>query len=232
MRLIATVALTAVITITGSVAYAQHDAPIDCPLREKGVDPDDLKPFAEVDQYIAFLERPDRAEWQKPDAVVAALGLDGTETVADVGAGSGYFAFRFADLLPGGTVRAIDIEPEMVRHIHHKAATDWVGNVEAVLTTPDDPGVTGEVDVVFVCDVLHHVEQRQAWLRQLHAQMRPGARLVLIEFEEGDLPEGPPESIKLPKEQLISLVRQAGFRLDAEREEILPYQYFLEFSRP
>ena len=80
--------------------------PIDCPLHAKGVSADGLRPFAETEQYIAFLERPDRARWQKPDEVVAALHLGGTETVADVGAGSGYFTFRFAKALPKGKVVA------------------------------------------------------------------------------------------------------------------------------
>ncbi len=71
---------------------AGHDPanpPIDCPLHRKGVDPGHLRPFAETEKYIEFLERPDRATWQKPDAVVAALHLAGAETLADVGAGSG-----------------------------------------------------------------------------------------------------------------------------------------------
>jgi len=72
---------------------AAHDPshpPIDCPLRKQGVDPAHLRPFEDTAQYIAFLERPDRATWQKPDAVVAALGLTGKETIVDIGAGSGY----------------------------------------------------------------------------------------------------------------------------------------------
>ena len=73
----------------GKQAGQDHNMPgIDCPLRKVGVDPSDLRPFAEVEKYIAFLDRPDRAAWQKPDEVVAALGLQGNETVLDLGAGS------------------------------------------------------------------------------------------------------------------------------------------------
>jgi SAM-dependent methyltransferase len=206
------------------------DPPIDCPLRQQGIDPDALRPFDEVEEYIAFLERPDRAAWQRPDVVVEALGLVGTETVADVGAGSGYFTFRIAEALPEGKVLAIDVDPEMVRHLHHKATTMGVENVEVVLAANDDPQVTRETDMVFICDVLHHVRQREAWLQRLHSEMRPGARVVLIEFKEGELPEGPPESVKIDRRAMIALMEEAGFRLSAERPDLLPYQHFLVFD--
>jgi hypothetical protein len=72
----------------GKQAVQDHNMPgIDCPLRKAGVDPSGLRPFAEVEEYIAFLDRPDRAAWQKPDEVVAALALQGNEMVFDLGAG-------------------------------------------------------------------------------------------------------------------------------------------------
>ncbi|MDI7268833.1 MAG: class I SAM-dependent methyltransferase, partial [Myxococcota bacterium] len=110
------------ISIAAQPAPPVHDPahpPIDCPLRRHGIDPTDLRPFEEIEAYIAFLDRPDREAWQKPDAIVAALGLTGLEVVGDLGAGSGYFTFRFAEALPNGRMVAIDIEPEMVRHVHH-----------------------------------------------------------------------------------------------------------------
>jgi SAM-dependent methyltransferase len=205
--------------------------PIDCPLHAAGVHAEHMKPFEEVEKYIAFLERPDRALWQKPDEVVEALRLGPTDTVADVGAGSGYFTFRMAKALPRGTVVAIDIEPEMVRHIHHKAMTEGVANVRAVLDKPDEPTLPPEADVVFVCDVLHHVAQREAWLGKLAAQMKPSARLVLVEFKEGPLPQGPPASLKLSRAQMLDLARGAGLTLTAEQPTLLPYQTYLVFQR-
>ena len=158
--------------------------PIDCPLHKAGVGPHGLRPFESVEKYMAHLDRPDRAGWQKPDELVAALGLKGSETVADVGAGSGYFTFRFAKALPRGKVVALDIEPEMIRHIHHTVMTEQIANVTAVLSKPDDPGVPSGTDLVFLCDVLHHVQNRTAWLEKLRQEMRPGAKLVLVEFKE------------------------------------------------
>ncbi|MGE5359802.1 MAG: class I SAM-dependent methyltransferase [Bacteroidota bacterium] len=206
--------------------------PIDCPLHKQGVDLKNLRPFEDVEKYVAFLERADRAAWQKPDEVVTALGLKGTETVVDLGAGSGYFTFRFAKALPTGKVVAADTEAEMIRHIHHKAMMEGVQNVEAKLIESSDPAIPVQADLVFVCDVLHHVADRSAWLAKLAAEMRPGARLVLIEFKEGNLPEGPPEAAKITRAQMLELVTQAGLTLASERADLLPYQTFLVFRKP
>jgi Methylase involved in ubiquinone/menaquinone biosynthesis len=215
-------------------AHAHDPAhpPIDCPLHKLGVDPMHLRPFDDVEKYIAFLERPDRAIWQKPDEVVRALGLKGTETLVDVGAGSGYFTFRFARVLPQGKVIAADTEAEMIRHVHHRVMSDGIKNVQAVLTKPDDPEINKDADWVFICDVLHHVPDRSAWMERVAAEMKPGARLALIEFKQGKLPQGPPESAKIPRAQLIALATKAGLTFDGEEPKILPYQVFLVFRKP
>jgi SAM-dependent methyltransferase len=228
------VALALAAACSREAAPPAHDPdhpPIDCPLARMGIDAHHLKPFEDVEKYVAFLERPDRALWQKPDEVVAALGLRGDETVYDLGAGSGYFTFPLARALPRGTVVAADTEPEMLRHLHHRTTTDGVGNVQVALLKPDDPGVPPAADLVFVCDVLHHVPDRVAWLAKLAAAMKPGARLVLIEFKEGALPEGPPEAMKVPRAELVRLVEGAGLALVEEHAELLPYQTFLVFRK-
>jgi 2-polyprenyl-3-methyl-5-hydroxy-6-metoxy-1,4-benzoquinol methylase len=217
---------------TSPVAHDPAHPSIDCPLRKQGVDPSKLKPFEETEKYIAFLERPDRAIWQKPDEVVVALGLAGNETVLDLGAGSGYFTFRLAKALPRGKVIAADTEPEMVVHIHHKAMSEGVQNIEPLLVKPNNPEVPKGTDWVFVCDVLHHVTDRTAWLGKLSSEMKPGARLALIEFKEGDLPEGPPASVKITRAQIIDLVTKAGLVLESEKATLLPYQTFLVFRKP
>lgn len=223
---------TASSTAQPAKAHDPEHPPIDCPLRKQGIDPSHMRPFEDFERYIAFLEREDRAAWQKPDEVVASLGLTGNETLVDLGAGSGYFAFRFAKVLPQGKVIAADIEPEMIRHIHHKAMTDGVQNLEATLINADAPSVPAGVDLVFICDVLHHVSDRPAWLSGISRAMAFGARLVLIEFKEGDLPEGPPESMKIPHDELVKLVTDAGLVLASEQAKLLPYQTFLVFRKP
>jgi ubiquinone/menaquinone biosynthesis C-methylase UbiE len=134
--------------------------------------------------------------------------------------------------LPRGKVIATDIDPEMIRHIHHKALSDHITNVQAVLADPKDPSVDPRADVLFVCDVIHHVDGREAWLKKLAAETKPGAKLVVVEFKEGKLPEGPPEAVKIPKARLVSLLETAGFLLQADRPDLLPYQTFLTFTKP
>jgi ubiquinone/menaquinone biosynthesis C-methylase UbiE len=215
----------------GAQAHDPAHPPIDCPLHKLGVDPAHLRPFDDVEKYIAFLEKPERAIWQKPDEVVRALRLKGAETLVDVGAGPGYFAFRFARTLPRGKVIATDTGAEMIRHIHHKATSDGIKNIQAVLTKPEDPEIDKDADWVFICDVLHHIPDRSAWLGQIAREMKPGARLALIEFKEGRLPEGPPEGTKIPRAQLIELATKAGLMLDSEKLKMLPYQVFLVFRK-
>jgi ubiquinone/menaquinone biosynthesis C-methylase UbiE len=205
--------------------------PIECPLRKAGIDRTTLKPFEEVEKYIAFLERADRAKWQKPDDVVKALRLEGSESVVDLGAGSGYFTRRLSKALPRGMVVAIDTQPEMVRHVHRKVITGELPNVRAQVGKADDPGLPPDVDLVFVCDVLMHVPKKSEWLKTIHSEMGDDARLVLIDFQEGDLPEGPPEDIKVPKAEVLRLCREAGFKLKEDRSDMLPYQSFLVFER-
>lgn len=221
--------------VTGALVGTVHNPshpPIDCPLRKQGIDASHLRPFEQVTQYIEFLERADRAQWQKPDAVVASLGLNPRDVVFDLGAGSGYFSFRFAAAVPDGRVIAADTEPEMVRHIHHRAMTEGIRNVQVKLIKPNAPEVEAGADVVFLCDVLHHVSDRAGWLNGITSSMKTGARLVLIEFKQGKLPEGPPESMKIARAELVSLVTSAGLDLEKEHGDLLPYQVFLEFRKP
>ena len=85
--------------------------------------------------------------------------------------------------------------------------------------------------MVFVCDVLHHVQDRAGWLKKAASEMKPGARFVLVEFKEGKLPEGPPEAVKIPRKQLIELVSQAGLPLNLRRRTCFRIRCFWYFER-
>jgi SAM-dependent methyltransferase len=223
---------TGTVGLSSAIVHDPSHPPIDCPLRKQGIDPTHLRPFEDVAKYIEFLDRPERKVWQKPDEVVAALGLRGDEVIFDVGAGSGYFSFRWAAALSKGRVVAADTEAEMIRHVHHRAMTEGVENIAVKLIQPSDPGVDATADIVFVCDVLHHVADRPAWLRKVASGMKSGARFALIEFKEGKLPEGPPEGTKIPRAELVTLVTRAGLTLEKEHDGLLPYQVFLVFRKP
>jgi len=177
------------------------------------------------DEYAKVLEDPSRDAWQKPHAVVMALDLKPTDTVADIGAGTGYFARRFA--LHADRVYAVDIDEKLLAMVRAKAPV----NLETIVAAPDDPHLPQHsVDVVFFCDVLHHIENRPAYYLKLAKVLKPGGRVVVIDFYKRPLPVGPPEAMKLSDEQVITEFQKASFAL-SKRLDMLPYQYFLFFER-
>jgi arsenite methyltransferase len=176
-------------------------------------------------EYAKVLDDPSRDEWQKPHDVVMALDLKPTDAIADIGAGTGYFARRFAH--HAGKVYAVDIDEKLLAI----AKKDAPANLETVLAAPDDPRLPpASVDIVFFCDVLHHIENRAAYYPRLARALKPGGRIVVVDFHKKELPVGPPPSMKLSGDEVISEFRNAGFTL-ARRLDSLPYQYVLFFEK-
>lgn len=184
------------------------------------------------DAYIRALEDPSREEWQQPDHVVQMLNVHPSEEVADLGAGSGYFSIRLAhEVGPAGRVYAVDVDREMLAHIERRAEEEGLQNIETIRSDPDDPKLgSRSVDLIFICNVLHHIENRAAYYPLLLRALRPGGRLVNIDFHKRDLPFGPPLEMKIDKKDCIREVESAGFRL-VEDLDFLEYQYFLIFER-
>jgi cyclopropane fatty-acyl-phospholipid synthase-like methyltransferase len=180
--------------------------------------------------YIAALEDPKRDAYQKPDEVLAALALEPGEKLADIGSGSGYFALRLARAVgEAGRVYAVDVSPEMVRHLNRRVRDARLTNVSSILAEPDDPLLPEPVDRFFVCDTWHHVEAQERYLALIKAALRPGGQVVMIDFHKRELPVGPPPAMKIAREDLVRQMESAGFRLAAEHT-FLPYQYFLVFT--
>ena len=181
-----------------------------------------------AEEYAKVLDDPKRDKWQKPHEVVMALDLQPADTVADIGAGSGYFAIRFAR--HAGKVLAVDIEPKLLDIVARRADQLKVGNVETVLASPDDPHLAAEsVDLIFICDVIHHIEKRPAYYQLLTRALKPGGRLAIVDFHKRKLPVGPRPEMKIARETLVAEVQAGGFRL-AREHTFLPYQYFLVFQ--
>ncbi len=189
-------------------------------------------PPESTEAYIKALEDPGRDKWQQPERVVQALGLKGGETVADVGAGSGYFAVRLARAVgPAGKVYAVDIDPGMLDYIQRRAHQEHLENIVTVLADPHDPKLpSGSVDLIFICDTLHHIADRQEYFPMLARALKPSGRLVNIDFRKRPLPVGPPLEMKISRENMIAEAEPAGFHLLKEYK-FLAYQYFLVFAR-
>ena len=176
-------------------------------------------------EWAKVLEDPSRDAWQKPDQVVAALDLKPTETIADLGAGTGYFSRRFAP--HAAKVYAVDIDQKLLDIIRKNAPA----NVTTVLAATDDPRLpANSVDIIFICDVLHHIENRAAYYPKLIQALKPGGRIVDIDFHKREMPLGPPLAMKLSRAQVTSELAAVGFTL-AQHHDFLPYQYFLVFTK-
>lgn len=184
-----------------------------------------------VEEWRRILEDPSRDAWQKPAQVLEALGLRPGQDVADIGAGTGYFSVRFAQAVgPGGQVFAVDIDQGLIDHLNERAKDAGLSNLKAVLAAPDDPLLGKKsLDIVFVCDVIHHVQDRQGYFAKLSGALRPGGRLAIVDFYKRETPVGPPVAMKIAREDLISELREAGFVL-AQAFDFLPHQYFLVFE--
>ena len=181
--------------------------------------------------YIAMLEDPARDAYQKPHEVLMSLGLKEGETIADIGAGSGYFAFRFARHVgDSGRVYAVDINPDMILFMNRRIRDLKVKNVVTILAAPDDPLLMdGSIDRFFICETWHHIQNQTQYLALMKKMLKPGGQIIMVDFQKRDLPVGPPNEMKIAREDLIKKMQTGGFPL-AKEYTFLPYQYFLVFT--
>lgn len=189
--------------------------------------PDDIK------QYLEHLDSTERDRYQKPSEVIDALKVKPGMAVADLGSGSGYFTRRFVEAVTEtGMVYAVDVEPEMLAYAKESVIHMHVGySAEFILAQPDNPKLPfASVDLLFVCNTIHHLENRSKYFRDLRSSLKPGARIAIIDFypddRSGDL--GFPKHHLVPRDTVIQEMAAAGYQL-AREHNFLPKQYFLEF---
>lgn len=183
--------------------------------------------FGDAEKWARIFDDPARDAWQKPHEVIRALALQPDAIVADIGAGTGYFTIRLAHMVPKGRVYGVDTEPAMVKHLSERAKKAGIANVTAVQAKPGDPALPGKADLVLFVDVYHHVENREAYFRQLQHSLRPGGRVGVIDFRL-DSPVGPPKSARIEPDRVKDEMKRAGYVL-AQEHAFLPNQYFLVF---
>ncbi len=184
-------------------------------------------------QGASWLDRPERESEEDPEALLDALGTLKAMTVADVGAGSGYFAFRLARRVgTAGRVLAVDIQDEMLQIIRRRAAQRKIDNVKPIRGTIQDPGLAPEsVDLALLVDVYHELSHPWEMIRGIHRALKPGGRLVLVEYRAED-PAVP--ILRLHKMSQDQVRREISVHplVWVETLDLLPRQHIVIFRRP
>ncbi len=188
--------------------------------------------FEDPEHWARVFESPERDAWQKPDEVLRWIGLRGHAQLADIGAGTGYFAMRVARAHPQARVVAVDIEPKMVGWLEARARRDGLMNVIPRLGTPEDPRLDAGTSHVLVVNTYHHIDDRAAYFSRLRRKLTPGGRVIIVDFKLGDLPVGPPEHARIGPDRVVAELTEAGYRLRRRDETLLPYQYVIEVEVP
>ena len=179
-----------------------------------------------------WLERPERERQERTDLLIAGLNLSDDFVVADIGAGTGYFTFPVAQRVPRGKVFSVDIQPEMLARVERRKALENIANVETVLGEEDDPKLPAkEIDLAFIVDAYHEFSFPREMGERLKESLKPGGRLVLVEYRAEDR--------RVPIKRLHKMselqVKQemAAIGLDWIRtESYLPQQHVLIFQKP
>jgi precorrin-6B methylase 2 len=179
-----------------------------------------------------WLERPTRIVEEQPNQAIAALHLHPTDTVADLGAGTGYFTFRLSPLLPQGKVVAVDIQPEMIEILEALKVEKGVTNVETVQGDVDDPHLSpNSIDLALMVDAYHEFSHPWEMMQGVVAALKPGGRVVLVEYRgENPLILIKPHH-KITQQQVKKELTAVGL-VWQETLKILPQQHVLIFRKP
>jgi ubiquinone/menaquinone biosynthesis C-methylase UbiE len=183
-------------------------------------------------QAADWLERPQREEEEQPTKLIEALKLKAGEIVADIGAGSGYHTFRIAERVgPQGKVFAVDIQPEMLALIRQRMKSRNIANVEPIQGTQTDPKLPpGSVDMILMVDVYHEFEFPFEMTEAMIRALKPGGRLIFVEFRLED-PKVPIKLVHKMTEKQVRKEMEPHPVTWVETLETLPWQHVIVFKK-
>jgi len=176
--------------------------------------------------YISHMESESRVERMQVERVVQTLQLGPGSVVADIGAGAGLFTRAMAKAVAPGVVYAVDINANLLAHIEKSAKESGLSNVETVLSTEGDSRLPEPLDLIFICHLLHLMDDPVLYLKGLDPHVRPKGRVAIISFVRN----WPPLANQFSAEQLERWMEQAGFS-PLERHDFIPDQYLMIFER-
>ena len=181
---------------------------------------------------VVVLDRPGRDTEELPSRLVRAMQLRSTSVVADVGAGTGFFTFRLAEAVPSGRVLAIDVQPAMLDTIRVRMQRDGIRNITPILGQPDNPNLAPEsVDVALIAASYHEFSHPKEMIEHLAAALRPGGRLILVEYRAEDSTVPVQFLHKMSVEQIRREVEVSGLKF-RELKDVLPQQHVVVFQKP
>ncbi len=180
----------------------------------------------------SWLERPDRDAEEATSQLVARLPLTASAVVADIGAGTGYFAFQIAPRVPQGKVLAVDIQQEMLDVMARRIEQSGLSNVDLIKGQVDNPNLPANtVDLILLVDVYHEFEHPFEMTQGMLAALKPGGKIILIEYR-GEDPSVPIKPLhKMTQKQARVEMELAGL-LWVETLDFLPQQHFMIFEKP
>ena len=184
-------------------------------------------------QDLGLLEGPDREKWQKPDQIMDALNIADGSTVADIGAGAGWFTIHLARRVgPRGMVYAQDVQRQMLEAIKRRIAKEGLANVEPRLGQGSDPNLpTGALDAVLVVDTYPEVEDRVTFLRNLGSALKPNGRIGIVNYKPGNGGPGPTgDGARVASDAVEADAQAAGLHV-LSLETFLPFQYLLVLGK-
>ncbi len=186
----------------------------------------DPKGPPDVESYIARLEHSGRESYLPTKRLVELLRLGGAEHVADLGCGPGVVTVELSRAVPAGRVYAVDLEPAQLDRVNRRIDAEALRNVVPVLCVVDDARLApASVDCIVVVDTYHHFDDRVAYLRRVAGALRPGGRVVNVDFKDGELPVGPPVAHRIPRARMLAEFAEAGFVVEREETEFAYHDY-------
>ena len=180
---------------------------------------------------VDWLERNSRTQEENTTLAVASLPIKSNSVVADIGAGSGFYTFRVAQRIPKGKVYAVEIQNDAIAYLKKKALEDKLANVEVIKGTEISPNLPpNSIDLAFMVDVYHELAHPVAYLAALSKALKPGGRLLLLEYKEEDPAVAIKAEHKMSVKQAKKELATNGFKL-VKNGTFLPLQHYLLFEK-